>query len=345
MHPETLISQAALPATQDLIRKSFVKSVYADGGDIRKVFMKKDVNESDMDAWKTDTKRIMEVDKERGAGQKLPGQQSIKRGSATGYFKDIVRKTVSIGKLVTGEEFKALTAYDLADFALTTGEDVVYKIELDMRNFLGLSTGATSYVDREGFTVDLTVGDGLAVFSAVHTLKYSTTTYSNIISGAPSFSENSITSAEDFFNYSATDNFNKRIDIKANTIITSKKATMVNRVSRMLGSSAPIAVEGAANANSAVKNVNKDKYSHLVVEFDVDASDVSNSALSYYWFLASLGKNPEQNFQAWYVSWMSPTVSGVEVDQDRWIMSYYGRACYGIGALSGKGICVSKATS
>lgn len=339
MNPNTLVSTMGMPAIQDLIKKSFTKSVYSDGGDVRKIFHK---DEGD---WSSNTKRIKEVDRDRFAEQKTEGGLSAERGIAEGYHKDVVRKTVSIKRIVTGEAFKALQAHKLATYATQTGEDVVDKIELDMRNYLGFATGATSYTDNGGFTIDLTVGDGLSVFDTTHTLKYSTTTYSNILSGAPSFSENSLTSAEDFFNYNVMDNFGQRIEMKANTIITSKKAVMVNRVSRLLGSDAPATIEGTANANAGVKNTYRKRYQHLVVEFDVDARNVTNSSLSFYWFLASLGGDEESSFQAYYVSWMSPMVAPAEVDQDRWILKYIARACYGIAAVSGKGILVSKATS
>jgi len=42
---------------------------------------------------------------------------------------------------------------------------------------------------------------------------------------------------------------------------------------------------------------------------------------------------------------MSPMVAPAEVNQDKWILSYTARACYGIAAVSGKGILVVKATS
>lgn len=327
-----------IPAVNDLVKKSFVKETFRPAGDVRKIFHKEVAD------WSSDSKRIQEVDRERFAEVKVEGQSSAQRGVSQGYYKDITRKTISVTRKVSGEAYKALTAHKLAQYATQTGADVIDKIELDMRNFIGYGD-STSYTDNGGFTVDTTTGDGYALFYTAHTLKNSSTTYSNILSGAPSFSESSLESAEDYFNYNVLDNNGQRITIDPNTVITSRKATMVNRVARVLGSMSPEAIEGSANANAGVKNTYKNKYRHLVVEFDVTALNVSDSSKSFYWYLAALGGMPETSFQGYYVSWQPPMVAPVEIDQDKWTLSYTARAAYGIGAVSGKGILVSKATA
>ncbi len=327
-----------IPAVNDLVKKSFVKETFRPAGDVRKIFHKETAD------WSSDSKRIQEVDRERFAEVKVEGQSSAQRGVSQGYYKDISRKTISVTRKVSGEAYKALTAHKLAQYATQTGADVIDKIELDMRNFIGYGD-STSYTDNGGFTVDTTTGDGYALFYTAHTLKNSSTTYSNILSGAPSFSESSLESAEDYFNYNVLDNNGQRITIDPNTVITSRKATMVNRVARVLGSMSPEQIEGSTNMNAGVKNTYKNKYRHLVVEFDVTALNVSDSSKSFYWYLAALGGMPETSFQGYYVSWLSPQVAPVEIDQDKWTLSYTARAAYGIGAVSGKGILVSKATA
>lgn len=333
-----LVQTMTTPAINDLVKKSFVKGTHQTAGDVRKVFHK------ETGSWESASKRIYEFDRERFAGVKLEGQNSKQRRVAQGYYKDVERKTISVTRKVSGEAYKALTAHKLAQYSIQSGKDVVDRIELDMANFIGYGDSA-SYTDMDGFTVDTTTGDGLSLFNASHTLKNSSTTYSNIVSGAPSLSEDAMEIAEDFFSYSVLDNFGQRLSMKANTIITTRKATMVNRVRRLLGSMSPEAIEGTANANAGVLNTYKAAYRHIVVEFDVTSLNVTNSAKSFYWMLAALGNDPETTFQAWYCSWLSPQVAPVEIDQDAWVLSYTARACYGIAALSGRGICISKATS
>ncbi len=333
-----LISTMTTPAVQDLVKKSFVQGAKKDAGAIRKVFHPENQD------WSTKYKRIQEFDRERLAEQKLEGQASAQRGVAEGYNKQMTRKTISITRKVSGEEYLALKAHDLAENVTGVAEDIVDKIELDMRNFIGIGTGS-SYTDNGGFTVDTTVGDSLSLFNSTHTLKNSSTTYSNILSGAPAFSESAMESAEDYFAYNITDNYGKRQTIKPNTIITADKATMKNRVIRLLKSIAPESIEGSSNSNSGVKNTYGDKYQHLVVEFDVTALDVTDSTKSFNWYLASLGGSPRKSFQAYYVKWLSPMVAPAEVNQDAWTLSYTARSAYAIGAVSGKGILLVQATA
>lgn len=333
-----LVSTMTNPAIQDLIKKSFVMETHREAGDVRSLFHKETAG------WESDTKRIYEFDRERFAEVKIEGGSSAQRGVAQGYYKDIKRKTISVSRLISGEAFKALTAHNLSTYASQVSADLVDKIELDMRNFIGYGD-ATSYTDNGGFTVDTTVGDGYQLFYTAHTLKNSATTYTNVLSGAPSFNEASLDDAEDFFNYNVMDNYGQRITMRPNTIITTNKAIVVNRVKRLLGSISPEKIEGTANANANVSNVYKGKYRHLIVETDVNALNATDSNKSFYWYLACLGGTPETSFQGYYVSWMSPMVAPAEIDQDKWYMKFTGRACYGLGALSGKGILVSKATS
>lgn len=333
-----LVSTLDTPAVQDLIKKSFIQGVKKDAGAIRKVFHP--VKQS----WETKYKRIQEFDKERLAEQKVEGQASVQRGIAEGYYKQFTRKTISVTRKVSGEELLALKAHDLSGNVTGVAEDIIDKIELDMRNYLGLGDGS-SYTDNGGFEIDTTVGDGLSFLNTTHTLKNSSTTYSNILSGAPSFSEDAMESAEDYFSYNIMDNYGKRQSLKPNTIITSEKATMRNRVTRLLKSISPEAIEGTANANSRVVNTYGDKFMHLVIAFDVTALDITDSGLSFYWFLACLGGSPRKSLQAYYIKWLSPMVAPAEYNQDAWTLSYTARSAYAIGAVSGKGILVSQATS
>jgi len=335
-----LISTMTTPAIQDLIRKSFTKEMFQEPGDIRRLFIK----ETGTD-WKTDRKRIKELDRDRYAEQKVEGQSGAQRGISEGYEKDIIRKTVSVDRVGSGEEFKALEAHTLSQYATDVKKDIVDKIELDMRNFISYSTGAVSYVDNGGFLIDLTVGDSKAVFDNAHTLKNSAITYSNILTGNPVLTNTALELAEDYFEYNVLDNNGQNVEMSPDTLITSRKAIMRNRVSRLFGSISPEAIAGAANANSGVKNTYRDKYQHLAIKLDVNALGIVDATYSFYWYLASLKGQPSERFQAYYCSWLSPMVAPAEVDQSKWILSFTGRTAYGIAACSGKGILVSKAVS
>mgnify|MGYP000863071522 CR=1 FL=1 len=333
-----LVTTMTTPAINDLVVKSFAVGVMRPASQVRQLFHKKTGD------WARNAMRVQEMDRERYGERKVQGQSSAQRGISQGYYKDISQYTISITRKVSGEEYKALEATGLSSMATGTAEDIVDKIELDMLNYIGYGHNA-SYTDNGGFTVDTTVGDGLSFFNTTHTLKNSATTYSNILSGAPALSEVSIESAEDYYTYNVMDNNGKRLKMKPTHLITTEKARMVNRVARLFGSSAPSAIESTANANSGVLNVNKNRFQHIAIGFDIDSLGDVNTNLSYNWILASLGGTPETSLQAYYISWLSPEVAPVEVNQDKWTLSFTARAVVGIGAVSGKGALISQATS
>ena len=233
MDRNTLVSSMTMPDLQTLVKKSFVKGTHKSLGDVRRLF-----HGMNNMSWESNRRRMTEVDIERFATVKVEFEDAVQRGIGQGYSKEVVRKTISINRPVSGEAYKALKAHKLAAWAVGTGKGVVDRIHLDMANFLGYSTSA-SYTDMTGHTVDTTTGDGLSVFHTAHTLKFTSTTYSNILTGAPAFSESALNAAEDFFSYNVLDNFGQRMPMKPNTIITSRKASMRHRVRRLLGSMSP----------------------------------------------------------------------------------------------------------
>ena len=74
------------------------------------------------------------------------------------------------------------------------GEATRQRMELDLTHRFTFGT-ATSYTDLDGETVSTTVGDGLALFSASHTVPDSSTTYRNIVANNPVFSRGGLEAA------------------------------------------------------------------------------------------------------------------------------------------------------
>lgn len=337
---DTLATTMSLPEIQDLTRKTFQVRISKPTTDAVKMFFLKDSSD-----WSVHRKRVTEVDKTQIAEQKVEGASSAKRRMTIGYSKEIKRKTISITREVTGEAFKALTAHGLARHATNVADDIQLKIELDMRNFIGMAT-ADSYVDNGGFTIDCTTSDGLSAWHAAHTLKYSATTYPTIISGAPALSDVPLETGEDYFTYSVRDNHGLPLrTMKATHLITTSKARMRNRVQRLFGSMSPASIEGTANTNSGVMNTYKNRLTHIEIDFDVDVNGFPDSAKSFHWILASLTGSPETSVEAYYISWGSPEIAPTEFDQDKFRMSNTARAFYGIGAVNFKGACISLATA
>lgn len=333
-----------LEAVRDLVIKSFLTPNPRQFGDERKLFIPR----SPKGGIASETEKVTEMDRQRfAATQKVQGQASAQAGIAEGYSKVIYRKTVSIERVLSGEAVLGLEDKGLASWAMETRSDIEDKILLDMRNFLAYAAGSsTTYTDNGGFSIDVTTADGLTAFHAAHTLKYSSSTYSNIVTGAPALSEVALDTASDFFSYNRLDNYGKPLANPGKlTIVTSNKAVMKNRVARIVTSMSPEAIEGQANANANVKNVNNGRYEHISIDFDQDANGNWDSTKSFYWFLAALQSAEADRLQWYYVRWMSPMAAPTVTKESEWIISNVARAMYGIGAASAKGACVSKATS
>lgn len=333
-----------LEAVRDLVIKSFLTPNPRQFGDERQLFIPR----SPKGGIASETEKVTEMDRQRfAATQKVQGQASAQAGIAEGYSKVIYRKTVSIERVLSGEAVLGLEDKGLASWAMETRSDIEDKILLDMRNFLAYAAGsAASYTDNGGFTIDVTTADGVQAFHTTHTLKYSASTYNNVVTGAPALSEVALDTAADFFTYNRLDNYGKPLANPGKlTIVTSNKAVMKNRVARIVGSMSPEAIEGQANANGNIKNVNNGRWDHISVDFDQDANGNWDSAKSFYWYIAALQGAEADRLQWYYVRWMSPMAAPTVTKESEWIIANVARAMYGIGAASAKGACVSKATS
>lgn len=219
------------------------------------------------------------------------------------------------------------------------------RIEIDLSHRLTFGS-ATTYTDMDGDSIDLTVGDGLALFSAVHTLKYSSTTYSNRVSGDPIFSRGAIEAAEILTVSNILSNFGERRVIMFNAIITSDDPNTVNAVKQFLGSDTDV-----DQNNPGVLNPYRGKYRHIILpQLATTATGAYDSTKRRYWFLAAIGLGVN-GWQSYYGVWEEPhlknepTEGSNNVDFSRDIWTYGTRAGYGIVCVSGRGIISSLVAS
>jgi len=134
-------------------------------------------------------------------------------------------------------------------------------IDLDIAHRFTFAT-ATSYTRTAGgtsTTVDITVGDGLALLSAVHKLTGSATTYNNIITGNPQFSKGALENAEKLFVEETYDNLGVKMFMKADTILTTDDPNTINQVRELLHATANV---DSNNANTF--NVYSNAYTHVI---------------------------------------------------------------------------------
>lgn len=288
------------------------------------------------------TKRYDEVDTQTYAKIKKETEAVSKASVGIGYNVTMTKKRIGMEIDITQEMRDENRYPEVGSLITNLTHFCPQRIELDATHRLTFGT-ATSYTDMDGETVSTVGGDSLAIFSAVHTLKYSALTWNNIVTGNPVFSRGGLEAAELIATTDILSNFGERRVITFNTIITGDDPTTVNAVKQFLGSTSDV-----DQNNSGVMNIYQNKYKHLVLpQLATTATGAVDSTKRKYWFLASLGMGMN-GLQAYYGEWeapnMKPTGGNMENPHtDVW--SYGTRAGYGFVFVSGRGIIGSFPTS
>jgi hypothetical protein len=154
-------------------------------------------------------------------------------------------------------------------------------LELDLTHFLTFGT-STSYVDRDGNTRDISTADGLALFSASHTLSGSALTYSNIVSGNPAFSKGSLETMERLIMEQTYDNLGQKLAMKFDLIWCGDDSVTNNRIDEELGATAD-----TTSSNAGTINVNNRKYRKVKLPYLATlATGAVDTTKRRYWGIA-----------------------------------------------------------
>lgn len=336
----TLLNTITFSAMTDLIRKEWVMTQQMIKPAALQIYITDPIGKG-----QGNTKRYDEIDTQTFAKIKRQAEAVSKAIVGVGYNKTMTKKRIGLEIDIT-QEMRDENRYPEVGALIT---NLVHfcpqRIELDATHRLTFGT-ATSYTDMDGEVVDLTGGDGLAVFSLVHTLKYSATTWANIISGNPVFSRGSLEAAELLTNTDILSNFGERRVMNFNTIITTDDPTTCNSVKQFLQSTSDV-----DQNNPGVMNVYQNKYRHLKLPYlATTATSAVDSTKRRIWFLAALQQSAN-GLQAYYGQWEAPHMAPIPAtgnnmeDPHRDVWSYGTRAGYGFVFVSGRGIIGSFPTS
>lgn len=333
------LNTVSLPEFTDLVEREWLETPMMVESPIADVYLKMDIADHT-----GDTRRFTEIDVETYADEKPEGADAAFAGVQKGYEKDLTLRRFA-KQIKISWEMRNYNKYEQVVSQLTSLYHFCPKrMELDLTHRLTFAD-ATSYVDRDGRTVDLTVGDGLAVISSAHTLTGSAITYSNVVPGNPQFSKGGLEAAERVANTNIYSNLGERRVMNFNTIITSDDPTTVNDVRQLLESMAD-----TTQNNSGVVNVYKGKYKHIIVpQLATTAIGGYDDTKKKRWFLAAINGSPSNSVQAYLAMKEQPNLKtpapGNNLDNgqnDDWI--YGTRATYGIVFVSGRGIIMSTGT-
>jgi len=332
----TYLTKATMGEFSDLTKKQFTHLSEMISPVAAQLFIQEDLT-----SYPNDRKRYDEVDTETFAKLKRESENSPKARGAIGYNKTMIAKRYAMEINVSwefrryGEAYASKVKADL----MSLSNFIPQRRELDLSHVLTFAT-ATSYTNMDGETVDGSVGDELAVLSAVHTLAHSTETYTNIISGNPAFSQGGLEVARNLYNTNILSNFGERRVMVPNTIVTGDDETTVNSVRQLLKSTADLAAP-----NAGVTNEQKGRYKHVVLPYLATTSTgAHDSTKKRWWFLACTGKG-QMGWQAYYGIFenMNLKTPDQNASNDDW--TYGVRGSHSIAVVSPKGIVGSTPTS
>lgn len=229
------------------------------------------------------TREYTEIDLEEYADVKGQSDQANRAKTQQGYSKTltIYRIAKDIG---ISYEMRTQNKYQEVVSRLTNlGSLAANRMDLDLSHRITFGT-ATTYTDKDGRTIDISIGDTLALFSTVHTVRGSATTYRNILANNPVVSRGALEGMEKLIVEETINQFGEKKSVSFDVIFTSDDPVQVNTVREILKSTASI----TAGANSGVENVYKAKYRHVILpRLATTAAGLPDSTKAKYWGLVS----------------------------------------------------------
>lgn len=339
--PTSLLNSVTLSEMSDLIRKQFVMNQQMVKPQAGQLFIKDPQGKG-----QGNTKRYDEIDTQTFARRKRQGEASKKAAVGVGYNVTVEKKRIAFEIDITQEQRDENRHAEVGSLITSLTHFCPQRIELDQTHVLTFCT-ATSYTDMDGDVITISVGDGLSLVNAAHTLKFSSTTYSNRVAGDPIFSRGGLEAAEALATTNVLSNFGERRVMNFNVIISGDDPNTVNAIKQFLNSTSDVDA-----AQSGVVNVYRGKYRHVILPYlATTATGARDSTKERWWFLAAIGQGAN-GWQAYYCEWEAPHMKdrttddrGSNHDYSRDIWTFGTRAGYGIRAVTGRGLIASLPTS
>ena len=267
-----------LPQLTDLIDRKFNENLENMQWQLRKApFVREDSLPYNTGVY---TRYAESIDMNQYASRRAEWDQAVQAVVQYGYEKDLQVEPFAQSLGVTQLMLKTNKGGQLERQIEDLTRAVPNRIELDLAHRFTFFS-STSYVDRDGVTVSITVGDGLALGSASHTLTGSSTTYSNIITGNPQFSEGALEAGEKSMIENSYNNLGEKVALSPDVILTTDDANTCNQVRKLMNATADV-----STSNSGTFNVYKNKYQHVVSNrIATTATGAVDTTKAKYWFL------------------------------------------------------------
>jgi hypothetical protein len=283
------------------------------------------------------TREFSEIDTQEYAKLKGESDQAERAAVQQGYSKVMYQKRIALD-IGISYEMRTQNKYPEVVSKLTNlGTQVAKRMELDLTHRITFGA-STTYEDMDGQTVDISVGDTLALFSTAHTLRGSSSTYRNLLANNPRLSKGSLEGMERLCVEETLNQFGEKMSASFDILFTSDDPNTTNTAKEYLQSTADI-----TGSNSAVKNVYMSKYRHVVLPLLATTKlGAIDSTKRYFWGLAS------SSLCSLYLGiWEEPRLktpaqgnNGEDFPTDDW--NFGARGGYGIATVGANWIKLSK---
>lgn len=276
------------------------------------------------------TRDYTEIDLQEYATFKAQGDQAARAKVQQGYNKTLSQKRIALDIGIT-YEMRTQNKYPEVIRRLTNlAKTLVNRRELDLTHRFTFGT-ATSYTDKDGNSVDISLGDTLALFSTVHTVKGSSSTYRNRLANNPQLARGSLEGMEQLVAEQTINQFGEKVVVPFDVLWTTDDPNTQNTALEYLRS-----VAAPDYANAGVTNVYKAKYKLVTLpRLATDAFGAVDTTKRKYWGLASSSATTGHA-----AIWEEPHLkvpqnlnAGEEFSTDDW--NFGGRAGYGIVIVNG----------
>mgnify|MGYP001600192499 CR=1 FL=1 len=280
-----------------------------------------------------ETRDYTEIDLELYADSKPQGNQAGRARVQLGYNKLVTAKRFAKDIGITYEMRRFNKYPDVIRRLTNLAQMPVNRLELNLSHRIGFGT-ATTYVNKDGETIGISVGDDLSLFNTAHTLSGTSTTYRNRLAGNPQLSKGALEGMERLVVEETLNSFGEKVTVSFDILWTTDDPATVNTALEYLKS-----VAAPDFVNSGVTNVYKGKYKHVILPLvPTTAAGVPNNAKRRYWGIAS-SMISDAHLGIWeapHLKAPSDLNAGEEFSTDDW--NFGVREGHGIGIVTGRWI-------
>jgi len=228
------------------------------------------------------TREFSEIDLNEYAKKKPQGDATTKAKVQQGYSKIGYLKRIGAEIGITYEMRTQGKYFEIKNKLTNLGKLAPNRLALDLEHRLGFGS-ATSYEDQDGDTVDISVGDTLALFSTVHTVRGSSSTFRNILANNPQLSRGALEAMEKTRVENCINQFGEKMANADNVLWTTDDPNTVNTARELLRATA-----NPTQNNPGVPNVYQGKYTHIVLpRVATDKDGAVDSTKAKRWGVAS----------------------------------------------------------